>query len=208
MTTAMSVPAATSPDDDHADYLATLPVICNLARRRFAALPATHRDEAVAEAVAGGFIAYLSLKQRGRLDQVTTAGFVRNAVRAVAGGRRTGNAQAGCDVLSDLGRRRHGCGVLSLDGDTDTDGGEAGHAWLHEAVADRHTAIPDQVAIRVDGGRWLASLPARSQQMIRDLAAGEKAATVARRFGISPARLSQLRREWSQQWQGCVDVAA
>jgi len=71
-------------------------------------------------------------------------------------------------------------------------------------VADRQTPVPDQVAIRVDGGRWLASLQSRDKKMIEVLAAGERAVKVARRFGISPARLSQLRKQWADSWTSCV----
>ena len=98
--------------------------------------------------------------------------------------------------MSDLGRRRHGLSVQSFDAQSvdNTDG----CGWLHEAVADRQTPVPEQVALRVDGGRWLASLKTRDKWMIEELAAGEMAVKVAKRFGISPARLSQLRKEWAK----------
>lgn len=203
--TASSI-GSVSVDDEHACFMQVMPRLCALARRRFGRLPGCHRDEAIAETLAAGFVAYLSLKRRGRVDQVSTNGFVRNAVRAATGGRRVGSAQAGCDVLSDLGRRRHGRSIASLDGDTPADDTRLG--WLHEAIADRRTGIPDQVAIRVDGGHWLSALPQRDRRMVEQLALGERASAVARRFGLSPARLSQLRRAWHEQWQTCVGIAA
>jgi len=107
--------------------------------------------------------------------------------------------------MSDLGRRRHGRGVQSLDAESAEDTHDSG--WLHEAVADRQTPVPEQVAIRVDVGHWLASLQSRDKQMIEALAAGEMAVKVAKRFGISPARLSQLRKEWAESWSDCVGVS-
>jgi FixJ family two-component response regulator len=68
--------------------------------------------------------------------------------------------------------------------------------------------VPEQVAIRVDGGRWLASLQSRDKQMIEALAAGEMAVKVAKQFGISPARLCQLRKQWAKEWTACVGVSA
>ncbi|MFA9479828.1 hypothetical protein ACERK3_16210 [Phycisphaerales bacterium AB-hyl4] len=205
MTASTTTPV--SPSEDHALFLSVMPVICALARRRFANLPLALRDDAVAEAVATGFLSYLSLRRRGRIEQVATAGFVRNAVRAVAGGRRVGSSQAGMDVMSRLGRRRHGRCVASLDGIGDDEDASRAN-WLHEAVADRRTAVPEQVAVRIDGGRWLTSLSNRDRQLVQALAAGEKACHVARRFAISPGRLSQLRQAWSRQWQQCVGIAA
>lgn len=102
-------------------------------------MPREQREDVVAEAIAAGFIAYLSMNRRGRLKLIGTVGFARNAVRHVAAGRRAGSSQAGRDVMSDLGRRRHGRGVQSLDAQSvdSTDG----CGWLHEAVADRQTPV-------------------------------------------------------------------
>ena len=43
--------------------------------------------------------------------------------------------------------------------------------------------------------------------MIEELASGEMAVRVAKRFGISAARLSQLRKEWAAGWKACVGVS-
>ena len=196
-----------SSTDEHSPFLAVMPRVSYLARRRFAYMPREQREDAVAEAIAAGFLAYLSMKRRGRLKLIGTIGFARNAVRHVAAGRRVGNSQAGRDVMSDLGRRRHGRGVQSFDAESSVDNTD-GCGWLHEAVAAHQTPVPEQVAIRVDGGHWLASLQSRDRQMIKALAAGEMAVTVAKHFGISPARLSQLRKEWADSWAACVGFAA
>jgi hypothetical protein len=198
--TALAIDPSTSTNHD--DFLNVMPRVSYMARRRFSYMPREQREDAVAEAIAAGFMAYLSMKRRGRLKLISTVGFARNAVRHVVAGRHVGSSQASCDVMSELGRRRHGCSVKSFDAESvnNTEGG----GWLHEAVADKKTSIPEQVAIRVDGGRWLASLKTRDRWMIEELAAGEIAVKVAKRFGISPARLSQLRKEWAAEWKACV----
>ena len=43
--------------------------------------------------------------------------------------------------------------------------------------------------------------------MIEELAAGEMAVKVAKHFGISPASLSQLRKQWAKEWKVCVGGA-
>ncbi len=201
--TALAIDPCSSTNHD--DFLAVMPRVSYMARRRFAYLSREQREDAVAEAIAAGFVAYLSMKRRGRLKLIGTVGFARNAVRHVVSGRHVGNSQAGRDVMSELGRRRHGCSVKSFDAVSVNN--TEGCGWLHEAVADKQTSIPEQVAIRVDGGRWLASLKTRDRWMIEELASGEMAVTVAKRFGISAARLSQLRKEWSAGWKSCVGTA-
>ena len=99
---------------NHDDFLAVMPRVSYLARRRFAYMQREQREDAVAEAIAAGFVAYLSMKRRGRLNLISTVGFARNAVRHVVAGRHVGSSQASCDVMSELGRRRHGCSVQSL----------------------------------------------------------------------------------------------
>lgn len=204
--TAPPSPPAPPASTDHPLFLAALPGVTAVAHQRFAGLPASERAERVAEAIASGFLMYLSLVRRGRGDQVCTLGFAINAARAAAGGRQVGSGQNGRDVLSPLGRCKHRRPVLSFDG-----GGAPPHErgpWLHEAIADRRTPIPEQVALRVDGSRWLATLPGRDRAMVKALAAGERAVAVARRFGLSAARLSQLWRRWASQWQAQVGIAA
>ena len=202
--TALAIDPSTS--NNHDDFLAVMPRVSYLARRRFAYMQREQREDAVAEAIAAGFMAYLSMKRRGRLNLISTVGFARNAVSHVVAGRHVGGSQAGGDVMSELGRRRHGCSVQSFDAES-VDNTE-GCGWLHEAVAAHQTPVPEQVAIRVDGGRWLASLNTRERWMIEELAAGEMAVKVAKHFGISPARLSQLRKQWADSWAACVGFAA
>ncbi len=63
------------------------------------------------------------------------------------------------------------------------------------------TPVPEQVVFRIDFRRWLRSLNDRDQRIIRDMMAGEGTGTLARRYGVSPARVSQLRREYHDGWE-------
>jgi DNA-binding NarL/FixJ family response regulator len=66
---------------------------------------------------------------------------------------------------------------------------------------DRRTPIPDQVAFRIDFPAWLKTLSRREREIAKALAKGHRTLDVARRFGLSMARISQLRREFFDSWQ-------
>ena len=71
----------------------------------------------------------------------------------------------------------------------------------------------DVAASRIDFPAWLATLSHRNRRIALRLAAGDAAGSVAQRFGISPGRISQLRRELAEAWQAfhgefCPDAVA
>jgi len=78
-------------------------------------------------------------------------------------------------------------------------------------TASGRTGVPDLVAFKVDFDFWFSMFTRRDQKIITALASGERTKAVADRFGISPARVSQLRRRYEQQWlvfQGEEQAAA
>ena len=56
-------------------------------------------------------------------------------------------------------------------------------------------------AARIDFGQWLHGLPARRRHLAELLAMGERTREAARQFGISPGRVSQIRRELEASWE-------
>jgi hypothetical protein len=92
------------------------------------------------------------------------------------------------DVLSWDSRRRHGYDVRPL-----ADRPAAALPFA-EAVTDNTKAgVPEQVQFRLDVPRWLASLKPRDRRVAVRLALGHRTSDVAVRFGLSAARISQLR---------------
>lgn len=53
----------------------------------------------------------------------------------------------------------------------------------------------------VDFTAWLQTLPRRFRQIAKTLAVGETTSNVARKFRMSPGRVSQVRRELKQSWE-------
>ena len=62
-------------------------------------------------------------------------------------------------------------------------------------------AGPAEIAIcRIDFAEWLRRLTARLRKIALALASGETTKGVAEQFGLSPARISQLREWLKKSW--------
>ena len=78
----------------------------------------------------------------------------------------------------------------------------SGNNPLAEALQDNtQTPVPDQVSFRLDFPAWLATRTERDRKVILDLMSGERTLAVAARYGLSPARVSQLRLEFCSDWK-------
>jgi len=71
-------------------------------------------------------------------------------------------------------------------------------------VDTRSATVPDIVSFRVDFADWLASLSRRDRRIAQSLAIGNRTGDVAKRFDVSAARISQLRRELAESWRAFV----
>ena len=197
-----------------AGFLAVLPAVQTHARIQFRRLAAACREEAVQEAVAAACVSYRSLAARGRLEAARPGTIADFAVRHVRSGRHVGGRQdAARDAMSPAAARRHGVRVVSFDrlrraAEASDGGGQAGGAWRQQAVAGRRDPVPDTACFRIDFERWLDRLTGRDRAVIAALAAGERVTAMARRFGISAARVSQLRRKFEQDWREFQGEAA
>ncbi len=84
--------------------------------------------------------------------------------------------------------------------------------WIddwHEAIVEDHHAGPAETAsARIHLAGWLRSLPGRNRRIAGALSLGESTKDVASRFRVSPARVSQLRRELEASWLGYHGEAA
>jgi hypothetical protein len=76
--------------------------------------------------------------------------------------------------------------------------GSALEEALHE---NRRTPVPEQVVFRLDWPAWLSTLPARDQDLLHSLALGSTTLAAAHQFRLSPARVSQKRREFRTGWE-------
>jgi hypothetical protein len=83
-----------------------------------------------------------------------------------------------------------------------------GHA-LEEALHDNsQTPVPEQVVFRLDWPAWLGTLSSRDRDLLQLLALGYSTLETARQCHLSPARISQKRREFRTHWEHFGDGRA
>jgi hypothetical protein len=107
------------------------------------------------------------------------------------------------DVLSPVAQRRHGFSVCPLPEFTSCNGDV-----IEEALYDNTQTPPDeQAAFRVDFPAWVRRRSDRDRRIIGEMMLGERTRDVAARFGLTPGRVSQLRREFFDDWAAfCGDA--
>ena len=182
-------------DPWQAGFLAVLPAVHTHAQICFRKLPAEQRQEAIQEAVAFACLSYQDLAQRGKLHAAHPGTLADYAVKRVRNDRHVGGRQSSRDVHSRLAQKKRGLVLQSL---TPWQPGRPG--WRAVVLEDKRVLPSDQAAFNLDFVQWLGGFDERQQGIIGQLAAGEGTGQVARRFGLSAARVSQLRRQFEQSW--------
>jgi hypothetical protein len=176
----------------HDKFLAMLPAIREQARLAFRAHNPEAKEELIAEVVANAFCAFARLVERGKEDVAHATPLAWYAIRQVRCGRRVGGRLSGRDVMSAA---NHRVTVEQLD-QFDEQAGE----WREALVEDKHAGPADTAAARIDVAAWFRSLGRTKRRIARLLARGEGTGAVAKKFGLSPGRISQLRTELQQSW--------
>jgi len=179
-----------------AKFLALLPTIRDQTRFAFRSEPPERRQDLIAEAIANCWVAFVRLVERGLIDVVYPTPLAQFAIRQVRDGRRVGAKLNARDVSSEHAQRLKRFIVERLDRYDDENG-----EWQEVVVEDRHVGPAETAAARIDIADWFASLPRKKRHIAATLASGESTKRAARRFRVSPGRISQLRRELHDDWQ-------
>jgi hypothetical protein len=205
---ATSVPSAS--DRLGARFLVLLPRIELHARIYFRFMKPHHKEEAVAETVALAWQWFIRLTERGKDATQFVSALASHAARAVLSGRRLCGQLPARDVLSEVAQRRHGFSVQALPQTTRHPFEEvysSVHGQRHIDAMDEMlkdntiTPPPDQVVFRLDFRDWRRTRTYRDRRILDDLMVGERTSAVARKYGLSPSRVSQLRREFRDDWE-------
>ena len=68
-------------------------------------------------------------------------------------------------------------------------------------IEDRHAGPSETAAARIHFADWFDTLPKHKRRVAETLAKNETTETTARKFGVSPGRISQTRRELETAWR-------
>ena len=181
----------------HAKFIELLPCIKKQARVSFRSEPFEQRQELIAEVCANCWVAFVGLMERGLEDIIYATPLAQYAIKQVRSGRRVGANLNVRDVSSRHCQVTKGVRVGRLDHcNEDTE------QWREVVVEDKHAGPAAVAATKIDFADWLRSLSSRQRKIATTLAVGETTTSAARRFGISPGRVSQIRRELKDSWDG------
>jgi hypothetical protein len=195
----MPLPPGPSIDALQAAFLAqVLPRVLTHGRVYFRHLRSPElKEEYVAEMVALTWKWHLRLAERGKDSTRFPTALASFAARAVRSGRRLAGMDRAKDVLSPQAQQRQGFAVGKLPDYSALDGSP-----LDEALHDNtQSPVVEQVCFRLDFPSWRASRTERDRRLLDDLMLGERTLDVAGKYGLSPGRVSQLRRELHDDWE-------
>jgi len=175
-----------------------LPKVVAHGRFSFRHIRCRHQqEELLAEMTGLCWRWHLRLAQRGKDATRFPTALATFAARAVRCGRRLAGMDRSKDVLSPLAQQRKGFAVGKLPDCSTLDGSP-----LHEALHDNtQSPVDEQVCFRIDFPSWRASRNERDRLVLDDLMLGERTLDVAGKYGLSPGRVSQLRRELHDDWE-------
>jgi hypothetical protein len=190
--------------DQHAAILAIGPRFERHGEVYFRHVRCPHRKaDYIAEMVAVCWKWFVRATQQGKdVSQFVTA-LATFAARHARCGRRLCGQEKGKDALSPVAQTRHNFVVEKLP-----DYSTLSSNPFAEALADNtQTPPPEQAAFRIDFPDWLSTLGARNRDIAEDMALGHRTQELGRKYGVCPSRVSQLRREFHDDWQRfCGDL--
>jgi hypothetical protein len=182
-----------------ATFLASvLPKVLSHGRVYFRHLKSAERqEEYIAEMVALTWKWHRRLAERGKDSTRFPTALATFAARAVRSGRRLAGTDRAKDVLSPVAQQRKRFAVSPLPCGSSLNGNV-----FDEALHDNTRTPPDQqCAFRLDFPAWRATHTERDRRILDELMLGERTLDVAARHGLSPGRVSQLRRELHDDWE-------
>lgn len=187
----------------HPGFLALLPDIRRQVRFAFRRLAPERREDAVQEAIANALVAYVRLFELGKTDVAYATPLAKYAVKQVCDGRQVGCQLNSHDVLSPYAQRKQGFSVARLLRADESEG-----TWKEILVEDSRCTPAELAASRLDFDAWLRQLPRHKRRIASTLAAGETTSEAAKKFGVTPGRVSQVRRELAASWNDFHGEAA
>jgi hypothetical protein len=179
----------------HAKFLAMLPAIRRTAEISFRMCRPELRSELIEVTVAHSLVAFARLVELGREDLAFASALARFGVAQTRAGRRVGSSLNIRDIMSSYAQHRKGFHVERLDYFDEEE-----NSWQEIVVEDKRATPAEIAECRIDFAEWLDRLPHRQRKIAMTLATGETTKATAKRFAVSPARISQFRRAFQTSW--------
>jgi len=177
-------------------FLSMLPVIQRQAWIAIRGRDPESRDELTQEVVANAYCAFIGLVRRNKQAVAYATPLAQFGIRQVRAGRRVGSQLNKHDLPSTYARRSHGLTIERLDQRYERSG------ELQQLLVEDRQAGPAEIAAAlIDVAAWLGSLSKRQRRIAKTLALGNSTGAVARQFGLSAGRVSQLRGWFRQHWE-------
>jgi hypothetical protein len=206
-----ALPSAVNGADSNLQtrFLSVLSRIEDHARFYFRAVKCVVRKaDCIAETIGVAWKWFCRLAAKGKDATKFASALASLAARAVRNGRRVGAGERANDVMSPVAQRRHGFVVVSLPAvrqSQETLYGTPRGQQMQDAMEERltdntMTPVPDQAAFRLDFRAWCKTLTARDRRIIQAMSRDERTKELSRKFHVSPGRISQMRREFRDDW--------
>jgi hypothetical protein len=180
-------------------HLAAVEGAARWAFRRRRRMRRQDYEEALAEATAAAWAAWVGLLARGKDPlEVGAHGIANNAVRYVRNGRRLANRSGGrgaMDVYHPRAQRARGFRVINADGRDQAVAAEAQGVWTNRCTP------AEEACFRLDYAAWLGSLPPGRRRVAELLARGHGTLEVAHEVGVSAGAVSQARAWLERSWR-------
>jgi hypothetical protein len=186
---AINTESQNNASDWQTAFVEMLPEIKKWLRLAFCRLAIEAREDAMAEAVAHCLLAYVRLHEQGRTQVATPSSLAWYSSRQVRRGRPAVGRMNSKEPLSQYAQLGSGNRFARQNGE-----------WIDTLAEDKRATVPDQVAAKMDTRAWFATLTKRMKEIAKDLACGCSTSEVARKYGVTAGRISQLRRTLEESW--------
>ncbi len=212
MTASTTALSANCPLDQlQTSFLSIVPIVERHGQIYFRYLKCRdQKADRIAEMVALCWKWFVRLAEKGKDATQFPTVLASFAARAVRCGRKVAGMNKATDVMNEITQQQHCFLVGSLPSSTCTsyenlyaavDGQRHLDAFEERLKDNTQTPVPEQVAFRCDFPSWLTTRTERDRRIIEQMAQNERTTTLANRFGVSKGRISQLRREYQDDWQ-------
>lgn len=167
------------------------------------------KEDFVAEVIAVSWRWFLRCVEQGKDVDSFVMMLATYAVKHVRCGRRLCGQERAKDVFSGRTQASKGFVVIPLPGCRHSrddvyckPSGQRDADYIEEALRDNtQCEPPETAAFRCDFPQWMAGYDQRKRDIVEAMIMGDATQDIAARFGLSPGRISQMRREFCDGWR-------